>query len=90
MKISSKELLSEDVIDNAIENEIIDHTRWSVVHSIVFKWTDGKHYSASYSKGATECQDEGPWEYEDEVNCQEVELREVKVTQWMPVAVPGL
>lgn len=30
-------------------------------------------------------QDERPWEYEDEVECEEVELREVKVKKWMPV-----
>lgn len=28
---------------------------------------------------------EKPWEYEDEVKCTEVELKEVKVKKWIPV-----
>lgn len=39
----------------------------------------------TYSEGATEYQDERPWEYEDEVKCTEVELKEAKVKKWMPV-----
>ena len=38
-----------------------------------------------YSEGATELQDERPWEYQDEVECIEVELKEVKVKKWVPV-----
>lgn len=54
------------------------------MHEIVFK-DNGKFYSTTYSVGATEMQDESPWEYEREVECIEVELREVKVEKWMPV-----
>ena len=39
----------------------------------------------TYSEGATECQDERPWEYDDEIKCTEVELKEVKVKKWIPV-----
>ena len=28
---------------------------------------------------------EEPWEYEEEVECEEVELREVTVNKWLPV-----
>lgn len=28
---------------------------------------------------------EKPWEYEDKIECIEVELREVKVKKWMPI-----
>ena len=38
-----------------------------------------------YSEGATEFQDERPWEYDDEIKCTEVELKEVKVKKWIPV-----
>lgn len=70
--------------DNTIVDNIIDTTRWSIIHEIVFE-DNGKFYRTTYSEGATECQDERPWEYEDEVECEEVELREVKVKKWMPV-----
>ena len=43
----------------------------------------------TYSEGATEYQDERPWEYEDEVKCTEVELKEVKVKKWIPVEEQG-
>lgn len=69
---------------NTITDNIIDTTRWSIIHEIVFE-DNGKFYRTTYSEGATECQDERPWEYEDEVECEEVELREVKVKKWMPV-----
>lgn len=69
---------------NVIMDDIIDTTRWSIIHEIVFE-DNGKFYRTTYSEGATECQDERPWEYKDEVECEEVELREVKVKKWMPV-----
>lgn len=72
---------------NAIVDNIVDTTRWSIIHEIVFE-DNGKFYSATYSEGATECQDERPWEYESEVECEEVELREVVVKKWMPVDAP--
>ena len=67
-----------------VHEEIIDTTRWSIIKEIVFKDKDGKYYQTTYSKGATECQDESPWEYEDEIECIEVELREVKIMKWCP------
>ena len=69
---------------NTIVDKIIDTTRWSIVHEIVFE-DDGKFYMTTYSEGATEMQDERPWEYEDEIKCTEVELKEVKVKKWIPV-----
>lgn len=51
----------------------------------LWRKNNGKFYQTTYSEGATEMQDERPWEYEDEVECEEVELREVKVKKWMPV-----
>ena len=73
-----------DLPCNSIVDRIVDTTRWSVVHEIVFE-DNGKFYQTTYSEGATEMQDERPWEYDDEVECTEVELREVKVKKWMPV-----
>lgn len=69
----------------AVEDKIIDSGRWSIHHKIVFKDTDGKFYQTTYSVGATECQDEHPWEYESMVKCTEVEKKQVMVEQWVPV-----
>ena len=69
---------------NTIVDNIIDTGRWSIYHEIVFA-DKGKFYTTTYSEGATECQDESPWEYEDEIECTEVELKEVKVKKWVPV-----
>lgn len=67
-----------------IEDEVEDTTRWSVIHSVVFKDLEtGKFYSTGYSVGATEYQDESPFEYEpDVVKCEEVEPVEVTVIQY--------
>ncbi len=70
--------------ENKVEDNVIDNSRWSIHHELIFKH-DGKFYSTSYSVGATECQDERPWEYEDEVECTEVTQQEIKVMAWVPV-----
>ena len=86
MKKFSKDYLRNelDLPYGAILDKIIDTTRWSIIHEIVFE-DNGKFYQTTYSEGATECQDERPWEYKDEVECYEVELREVKVKKWCKV-----
>ena len=86
-KVFSKDYLKDELdlpYSNTVVDKIIDTTRWSIVHGIVFE-DHGKFYQTTYSEGATEMQDERPWEYDDEVECTEVELREVKVKKWMPV-----
>jgi hypothetical protein len=66
-----------------ISNEIIDTSRWSVLYLLTFKHKD-KFYQISYSKGATEYQDEQPFEdTTDEngmVDCQEVKPVEKTIT----------
>ena len=87
VKKFSKDYLKDELdlpYSNTIVDRIIDTTRWSIVHEIVFE-DNGKFYQTTYSEGATEMQDERPWEYEDEVECEEVELREEKVKKWMSV-----
>lgn len=69
---------------SAIKDNIVDTSRWSIHHEIIFAY-DGKFYQTYYSVGATECQNERPWEYETEVECTEVELKEVKIKKWVPV-----
>ena len=65
-------------------DEINDTSRWSVYHTLVFEH-EGKFYQTQYSVGATEYQDESPWEFEEEVKCYEVEEKEVVVKQWVKV-----
>ena len=62
-----------DILDSkfVISDEIVEHTRWSVVHEIIFKYED-KFWQTYYSVGATESQEESPWEYDKEVGCFEV------------------
>ena len=85
-KVFSKEYLTNelDLPYTAISDEILDNGRWSIFHECVFE-DDGKYYEAPYSVGATEQQDERPWEDEEIIECTEVELKEVKVKKWIPV-----
>lgn len=86
-KVFSKDYLMDELdlpYENTIVNRIVDTTRWSIIHEIVFE-DNGKFYMTTYSEGATEYQDERPWEYDDEIKCTEVELKEVKVKKWIPV-----
>lgn len=84
MKLHRDYLFKIGLPHNAIKNTIIDHTRWSVIHEIIFHH-EGKFYSATYSKGATEQQDESPWEYEELVECTEVHLVEKTIKIWEKV-----
>jgi hypothetical protein len=64
--------------------EVTDTSRWSVHYDLIFEYK-GKFYKTHYSKGATEYQDERPWEYEDEVECVEVNQVEKMVKVWEEV-----
>jgi len=59
--------------DAEIVQDIITSTsRWSIYHEMVFT-VNGKFYIIDYSIGATEHQDESPFEYEpEEIECEEV------------------
>jgi len=91
-KIDKQILLDLDVPfegECVVEDEIVDTSRWAVQHNVVFEY-EGKHYRAWYQRGATEIQDEGPWEYEDTVECTEVHSVEKLVTVWENVKNPSL
>lgn len=77
-----QQLAWEDHDDNVeiISTELVDTTRWSLVYYQIFK-IDGKFYETSYRTGATESQDERPYEYEDdEIECPEVVPVEKTIT----------
>lgn len=67
-----------------VADDIIDTDRWTTLHEIVFSLND-KYYTTTYRVGSTEQQDEGPWEYEDAVECKEVHQVEKIVKVWVPV-----
>lgn len=73
-----------DLPDSAIKTTIIDTTRWSIIYEIVFSH-DNKFWKTNYSVGATEIQNESPWEYRDLVECIEVQLVEKTIKTWQPV-----
>ena len=70
--------------DDVISDEIVDHGRWTVSHALIFK-RDGKIYETYYDVGATESQDQCPWEYEDEVECFEVREQEVTKVEYVRI-----
>ena len=78
----------DETLYQLINDELIDHTRWSVTHEIVFrdKATD-EFFRAYYNVGATEYQDESPWEYEDEVIASYVVPVVVHVVRYEPVEI---
>lgn len=65
----ARQIIWEDDEDEAfviIQDKMTGRTRWSVVHSIVIqRKSDGKYFKDTYRIGATESQDEGPYEYTD-------------------------
>lgn len=71
----------------SVQKEIVDTSRWSIMYEQVFSVTqDGvtKFYSTGWSEGATENQDESPYEYEDdEIECTEVVPVEKTITVYV-------
>lgn len=82
MKAFTKAFL-EDKLDSSIEDTIVDTSRWSEHHEMVFEH-EGQFFIAEYSCGKTEYQDERPWgDYrdEDEIECWEAE--KIMVAAWV-------
>lgn len=68
--------------ENVIE-EIYYITRWSEIHDLIFKYND-KYYQCDYFYEAAEIQDEPSCEYVEEIECIEVEKKEIMVKKWIP------
>jgi len=82
--IFQKELL-KDKVDEGVFQEIIERSRWSILYREIFQH-DGKFYETYYSTAATECQDELPYEFDDDdIWCDEVELIEKVTKVWQKV-----
>lgn len=56
----------------SIRQDPYDTSRWAIHYEWIFEY-QGKLYRAYFSRGATEYQDQQPFENEDEVNCVEVQ-----------------
>jgi hypothetical protein len=74
-----------------VSDKLADNNRWSIRHELIFRLPsqpDDEAWLTHYSVGATEQQDERPWEDEDEVDA--VLVREVAklVKVWEPVRTP--
>lgn len=77
-------LFEEDETVEIVQDEIIDNSRWSIIHELIFKKND-KFWQVCYSVGATEQQDESPFEYDEEVSCTEVTPIQIMKIIYAPV-----
>lgn len=70
-----------------ISDEITGTGRWSISHEMIFKDLEsGKTYLTYYSVGATEYQDESPFEHDgEELACVEVAPVERVIIVYEPV-----
>ena len=80
------DVLNGDTEDTeVILDKIYDTSRWSIRSELVFKF-ENKFYHTCYSRGATEQQDESPWEYDGEdIECSEVKPVEVITVEYISV-----
>lgn len=62
-----REIIWGDYPDfKVIQDKIVDNRRWSIDHHIVVqRISDGKYFADCYSRGATESQEESPYEYSE-------------------------
>lgn len=91
-KSFSKQDLLEVIYDDSstlkkVESEIQDTTRWSIIEKMIFQEiSTGLFYQIEYSYGATEYQDERPFEHDgDLIECVQVEPVEVKSIVYKPI-----
>ena len=77
-KEQGRSIVWEDTPDYiTVENKVTGTGRWSTSHRMVVqRKSDGKFFAGCYSVGATESQDERPFEY-DNPDFIEVEKKEV-------------
>jgi hypothetical protein len=83
-KTFPKEQLKEilDSGKDVIETKLTESTRWSLVYRMIFSF-EGKFYETTYRVGATESQDERPFEYAlDQIECTEVHQVEETIKVW--------
>ena len=70
---------------NVVENAVMKVNKHIVETIADTDVDDNDYFDARYSVGATESQNESPWEYQEEVECIEVTPREMTRTEWVAV-----
>ena len=90
MKLTGEE--AREIVEEAnedwkeIESKIVDNSRWSIHHQGIFQHiSTGKYYGFYWSTGATEYQDERPFEYDKEIEVIEVHQVPEVVQVWRTV-----
>jgi hypothetical protein len=89
-KVKLAKQVALDILDGdksqgeVVLDEITGKGRWSIRYRVVFKIGD-KFLLGSYSVGATENQDEGPWEHQDNPEFEEVEAYERTITDYRSI-----
>lgn len=70
-----------------VQSEMVDTSRWSHIYERVYKDLDtGKYWRTSYRVGATECQEERPYEYDGAmIEFMEVVPRETIIIEYVAV-----
>lgn len=92
-RFTSKELLdlglpSECIGGKVISDVIVGKSRWSVLYSVIWQHPDGNTYQATYRVGATESQDESPWDSQAYVDALQVHEVERLMKVWEPIPEP--
>lgn len=90
IKEFDKEYLTEELElpwrhEHVVLDEIVDTGRWDIYHRLVFRDLDGSLWETSYWVGATEMQPEGPWEYDNVVECTQVAAAPIVVKEYLPI-----
>ena len=69
-----RQIVWEDTEEfKTIKEDVIDTSRWSIIYEIIVqRLSDNKFFKSNYSVGATESQDEQPYEYASEAVFTEV------------------
>lgn len=86
-KSFDREFLRDVIWDGAdgakkLKDEMVSKDRWTVTHKLIFSHED-KCWLVYYRVGATEYQDEGPFDYDGEnIECTEVEPFEKTVVRY--------
>ena len=64
-KREARDILDEGPTNYTIvQDHPVSHGRWDVMHELVIRRiSDGRYFKDIYYVGATESQDESPWEY---------------------------
>jgi hypothetical protein len=70
-----------------ISRRIVSRGRWSIQYELIFRFNDqpvDEAWMVEYQVGATEQQDEMPWQYDKEVTATLVKKTTKVVEAWIP------